>query len=136
MKALTILISASLQLLLLGCTPQHSMPVDPNYDGIFAHQTPVDMTPVLDIYNWASESGDSVDKTELLLKLVPAAGSYILADTPDDEIGNNWYINMTDTIPVLCIPDELRTKYNHYANAEQYYNGNIPLSEVNLGIAL
>lgn len=123
MKAPTILITAILQLLLYDCTPQHPTPVDPNYDGIFAHQAPVDMTPILDIYNWTSESGDSIDKTELVLKLVPAAGRYILADTPDDEIENNWYVNMTDTIPVPCIPDELRTKYNLYANAEQYYNG-------------
>lgn len=106
-----------------ACAHLQPTPVDPNYDGIFAHQTPVDMTPVMDIYNWASKSGDTVNKTELVLKLVPAAGRYILADTPDDEIGNNWYVNMTDTIPVLCIPDELRTKYNLYANAEQYYNG-------------
>lgn len=127
MKAPTILITAILQLSLYDYTPQHPTPVDPNYDGIFAHQAPVDMTPVLDIYNWATESGDSIDMTELVLKLVPAAGRYILADTPDDELENNWYINMTDTIPVLCIPDELRTKYNLYANAEQYYNGNMLL---------
>ena len=127
MKPPTILITASLQLLLLGCTPLQPTPVDPNYDGIFAHQTPVDMTPGLDTHNWATESGDSIDMTELVLKLVSAAGRYILADTPDDELENNWYINMTDTIPVPCIPDELRTKYNLYANAEQYYNGNMLL---------
>lgn len=123
MKTPTILITLLLQLLLLGCTHHQPTPLDPNYDGIFAHQTPVDMTPVLDTYNWASERGDSIDMTELVLKLVPAAGRYILADTPDDEIEHNWYVSMTDTIPVLCIPDELRTKYNLYANAEQYYNG-------------
>lgn len=123
MKTPTILITLLLQLLLLGCTHHQPTPLDPNYDGIFAHQTPVDMTPVLDIYNWATEFDDSIDMTELVLKLVPAAGRYILADTPDDEIEHNWYVSMTDTIPVLCIPDELRTKYNLYANAEQYYNG-------------
>ena len=127
MKYKTILFIALLQVLLVGCKTQQEVNVDPNYDGIFAHQTPVNLTPVLDIYNWVSESGDSVDKTELVLKLVPAVGRYILADTPDDEIDNNWFINMTDTIPVLCIPNELRTKYNLYANAEQYYNGNILL---------
>ncbi|MBO7113187.1 MAG: hypothetical protein J6V75_04495 [Bacteroidaceae bacterium] len=123
MKTPTILITLLLQLLLLGCTHHQPTPLNPNYDGIFAHQTPMDMTPVLEVYDWASEKGDSIDMTELVLKLVPAAGRYILADTPDDEIENNWYVSMTDTIPVLCIPDELRTKYNLYANAEQYYNG-------------
>ena len=123
MKQIGFLILTLVTILLVACNPKSAGVVDPNYDGIFAHQPPVDMTPVLDIYNWASESGDSIDMTELVLKLVPAAGRYILANTPDDEIDNNWFINMTDTIPVLCIPDKLRTKYNLYANAEQYYNG-------------
>ena len=123
MKQICYLILTLVTVLLVACKPKSAGDVDPNYDGIFAHQTPVDITPVLDTYNWASERGDSIDMTELVLKLVPAAGRYILADTPDDEIEHNWYVSMTDTIPVLCIPDELRTKYNLYANAEQYYNG-------------
>ena len=124
MRTTYFFIACLLSAFMSGCKGErHAADSDPNYDGIFAHRAPVDMTPVLDIYNWATESGDSIDMTELVLKLVPAAARYILADTPDDEIGNKWYINMTDTIPVLCIPDELRTKYNLYSNAEQYYNG-------------
>lgn len=128
MKYKTILPLVLLQGLLCGCNGHLQAPnIDPNYDGIYAHQTPADITSLLDVYKWATETNDSIDQTEFVLKLVPAAGRYILADTPVDEIENKWYINMTDTIPVLCIPDNLRSKYNLYFNAEQYYNGNILL---------
>lgn len=116
--------------LLVGCYQPQQL-INPNYDGIFAHQKPVDLTPVLEVYEWAAGAEDSIDFAEFIVKLIPECKRYLNDSIYDEELESNWFINLTDTIRLgighLMCNDELidMQKEDLLLNTEQLYNSSM-----------
>ena len=117
---------------LLSCNNHKNAQIeDPDFDGVFAHQKPVDMTPVLDVYNWASESEDSIDFAEFIMKLIPECKRFLNDSIYVEELESNWFINLTDTITLSCeymdcLSDNVGRE-EFMISAEELYNASMVL---------
>ena len=128
LTAFTVLVTASI----LSCNNQkNAQNVDPDFDGIFAHQKPVDITQVLEVYEWATVSEDSIDFAEFIVKLIPECKRYLNDSIYDEELESNWFINLTDTITLSsghmdCL-SENEKREDFMITAEEFYNASMVL---------
>jgi hypothetical protein len=129
-KYLELIICAIVTTITVGCK-QPQQVLDTDFDGIFAHQKPVDMTPVLDVYNWATGAEDSIDFAEFIVKLIPECKRYLNNSIYAEELESNWFINMTDTITLSCgymdcLSDNVGIE-EFMISAEELYNASMVL---------
>lgn len=116
-----------------------------DFDGIYAHQPAVDMTPVLEVYEWVAGQRDTVgfdeftlyNSKEFLLKLIPECERYSQIDVMDDELENNWFVRLTDTVSLscnhglLCNNENAAARETFMLDAENLYNGHLLIRNLN-----
>lgn len=117
---------------LLSCNNQKNAQIeDPDFDGVYAHHKPVDMTPVLEVYEWATGAEDTIDFAEFIVKLIPECKRYLNDSIYDEELVSNWSINLTDTITLSsghmdCL-SENEKREDFMITAEEFYNASMVL---------
>ena len=117
---------------LLSCNShKNAQIVDPDFDGIFTHQMPVDISPILEVYEWATGVEDSIDFGEFIMKLIPECKRFLNDSIYDEELVSNWFINLTDTITLssghMICKSENAGREDFMISAEELYNGSMVL---------
>lgn len=131
MKQISLFVCTFAAVLLVACDSTNTPVEDPDFDGIFAHQDPVDITPVLDVYKWATGAEDSIDFGEFIMKLIPECKRFLNESIYDEELESNWFINLTDTITLssghMICKSENAGREEFMISAEELYNGSMVL---------